>query len=80
MNLFQIFSLLVICVLLVYGVLRFLNRYSNQECPECQRDRRKDIDFYHTALDEENVERESDSESDLSSNEEESDHDLGSDK
>jgi hypothetical protein len=71
MNIFQIFSLLIIAALLVYAVVWFLNRFNNKACPECQRSMRQEVDWTHTTLDEENVERESDSESDLSSDEDE---------
>lgn len=70
MNWFQMFSLLVIVGVLIYAVIRFLNRKKHRVCTDCQRQRETPVNWGATALGSDAIERDSDDESDLSSDSE----------
>ena len=70
MNWFQWLTLLTMACLFVYAVVKFLGRGSNKVCPMCERKRPQvPVNWKNTAMDSATVEREQDSESDLSDDE-----------
>lgn len=69
MNWFQLFSVVVIAVIIIYSIFKYLNRNKNKSCPACIRDRQKTVDW--GVVNDTEVEKDTNAESDLSDDEEE---------